>query len=213
MQLVLSGKNIVAYGEGFLAMGGTVINPDTGAVHQNATIVECENCPADLGKVGYEYHAGEFVPCGPFGEGDGNIAVWCDECKAPRDSGLSMAEFRKIYHTTYQGVGSGVCSVTCGFRPKHIIISGFNTYRDEVTFCVMSTDNSRTDGIGYGHTFHSEKSPVEGNLAILGTVQCTANDTGASWEFWGGNSTKKNIIAMNEKPSSGDCCYSITVFG
>lgn len=208
MQLVLSGKNIIGHGEGFLAMGGTVINPDTGAVYQNATIVECENCPADLGKVGYEYHAGQFVPCGPFGEGDGTIAVWCNDCKAPRDSGLSMSEFRKIYQTTYQGTGYDNCSVTCGFKPKRIIITGYSTYRQEMSFCIMDTDSREEQGFGYGITFHTGA-----DAAILGTVQCWFNETGANWKPTKLNTSTSNAVAMNENPSGGTAYYSITVFG
>lgn len=91
MQLVLSNNRIIAHGEGFRAMGGVVINAETGAKYDNATIAECEGgCPSDINKVGYEYHAGRFVPCAPFGTGTGNIAVYCDDCKTPRDSGIHI---------------------------------------------------------------------------------------------------------------------------
>ena len=88
MQLVLSNNRVINYGENFIAMGGTVINTETGIVYQNATVAECSNCPSDIGTVGYEYHAGRFVPCAPFGRGKGNVAVYCDDCKTPRDSGV-----------------------------------------------------------------------------------------------------------------------------
>lgn len=87
MQLVLSNNRVLAHGENFISMGGTVINTETNKVYQNATVAECDGCPSDIGVVGYEYHAGEFVPCAPFGKGPGNIAVYCDDCKTPRDSG------------------------------------------------------------------------------------------------------------------------------
>lgn len=103
MQLVVSGNRILAHGENFLAMGGTVINNETGKAYQNATVVECENCPSDIGEVGYEYHAGAFVPCAPYGKGDGNLAVVCGEdCKAVKDSNLPLSgiindEIRALY--------------------------------------------------------------------------------------------------------------------
>ena len=90
MQLVLSNNRVLAHGENFISMGGTVINTETNKVYQNATVAECDGCPSDIGVVGYEYHAGEFVPCAPFGKGKGNIAVYCDDCKTPRDSGMSV---------------------------------------------------------------------------------------------------------------------------
>lgn len=97
MQLVVSGNRILAHGEDcFLAMGGTVICTESGRVFQNATVVTCEGCPSDLDKVGYEYHAGHFVPCAPYGVGDGNVAVVCNEdCKAIKDSGLLLSELLK----------------------------------------------------------------------------------------------------------------------
>jgi hypothetical protein len=91
MQLVLSNNRVIAHGENFISMGGgVVINTETGAKYENATVTECSGCPPDIGKVGYEYHAGEFVPCAPFGVGPGNIAVYCDDCKTPRDSGTPI---------------------------------------------------------------------------------------------------------------------------
>lgn len=93
MQLVLSNNRILAHGENFLAMGGVVINTETGVKYENATIAECSGCPSDIDKVGYEYHAGRFVPCAPFGVGTGNVAVYCDDCKTPRDSGKSVDDF------------------------------------------------------------------------------------------------------------------------
>ena len=97
MQLVLSNNRIIAHGENFLALGGVVINTETGDKFDNATIAECECAPSDIGQVGYEYHAGDFVPCAPFGVGTGNVAVYCDGCKTPKDSGIHIEDVaRKI---------------------------------------------------------------------------------------------------------------------
>ena len=93
MQLVLSNNRIIAHGENFLAMGGTVINTETGAKYDNATVTECEgNCPADIDSVGYEYHSGVFVPCAPYGKGNNNgyIMEVCNECATPRNSGVPI---------------------------------------------------------------------------------------------------------------------------
>lgn len=89
MQLVLSGNRVLAHGEDcFLCMGGTVVCNDTGKVYQNATIAECDSCPSDIDTVGYEYHAGVFVPCAPYGTGHGNVMVACEDCATPKDSGV-----------------------------------------------------------------------------------------------------------------------------
>lgn len=67
MKLVLSGNTIIGHGENLIPMGCTVVDTDSGKVYENATIAECENCPKDLDIIGYEYHAGVFVPCHPYG--------------------------------------------------------------------------------------------------------------------------------------------------
>jgi hypothetical protein len=92
MQLVLSSNRIIAHGENFLSMGGVVINTVTGAKYENATIAECNGCPSDIDKVGYEYHAGVFVPCAPFGTGNNNgyFMEVCESCATPRSSGISI---------------------------------------------------------------------------------------------------------------------------
>lgn len=95
MQLVLSNNRIIAHGENFLFLGGVVINTETGAKYENATIAECEGgCPTDINEVGYEYHAGVFVPCAPFGKGNNNgyFMEVCTTCATPRNSGISIPD-------------------------------------------------------------------------------------------------------------------------
>ena len=92
MQLVLIKNRVVAHGENFLSMGGVVINTETGAKFESATVAECDSCPSDIGEVGYEYHAGVFVPCAPYGKTeDGYIMVSCD-CGTPRKSLVLLSE-------------------------------------------------------------------------------------------------------------------------
>lgn len=94
MKLALSGKRVIGYGENLIPMGGTVIDTDTNKVYQNATIAECDGCPSDIDLVGYEYHAGNFVPCAPYGTEDsgGEIMVACDNCATPRKSGIDIQD-------------------------------------------------------------------------------------------------------------------------
>lgn len=96
MQLVLSGNRIIAHGENFLPMGGVVINTETGKKYDNCTIAECNNCPSDINQVGYEYHGGVFVPCAPFGKGDGKgtFMELCNDCKTPSDSGIKVSSLK-----------------------------------------------------------------------------------------------------------------------
>ena len=98
MQLVLSGNRIIAHGENFLAMGGVVINTETGTRFENATIAECDGCPSDIDAVGYEYHAGVFVPCAPYGKGNNNgyFMEVCADCATPRNSGIKIKNGIKL---------------------------------------------------------------------------------------------------------------------
>ena len=127
MQLVLSNNRVIAHGENFLSMGGVVINTETGAKYEKATIAECSGCPSDIGVVGYEYHAGRFVPCAPFGKGSGNVAVYCDECKAPRDSSIHI-------------------NVVCGMSSYLAFVGNINT--DMVNAAFGKNNEDSVKGVG-----------------------------------------------------------------
>ena len=92
MQIVLSNNRVIAHGENFLAMGGVVINTETGAKFDNATVAECDGCPSDIDKVGYEYVNGVFKPCAPYGTGNNNgfFMEVCETCATPRSSGIPI---------------------------------------------------------------------------------------------------------------------------
>lgn len=110
-QLVVSGNRVVAYGyDCFLATGGTVVCNQTGRVFQNATIVnECGPLPSDIDSVGYEYHAGVFVPCAPYGKdnGNGEILVACEECATPKTSGKRIGDLAPARWTELGTVTDG----------------------------------------------------------------------------------------------------------
>lgn len=132
MQLVVSGNRILAHGEDcFLAMGGTVICTKTGRVFQNATVVtDCENCPADIDEVGYEYHAGEFVPCAPYGVHgiDGHIMVSCGDCATPKRSKYKLSELAKIEVGSYVGSGAALATLDFERAPSTVLIVGGGSY-------------------------------------------------------------------------------------
>lgn len=93
VQIVISGNRVIAHGTGFSVSGNTVENESTGKVYENATIATVESVPDDIDSAGYEYHAGRFVPCAPYGPGDKNGYVMevCPECATPRNSGIPMS--------------------------------------------------------------------------------------------------------------------------
>ena len=104
-QIVISGNRVLAHGEDcFAVTGNTVVCTNSDKVYDNATIATVEEIPADIDTVGYEYHAGLFVPCAPFGVGLGNIAVVCgNDCKAIKDSGIDINKISSVIYTTYEG--------------------------------------------------------------------------------------------------------------
>lgn len=129
MQLVLSNNRVIAHGENFLTMGSVVINTETGERYERATVAECDNCPSDIDTVGYEYHAGTFVPCAPYGIGDGNVAVACNkDCKAIKDSGVPFGRMAQIVTTTYEGTGTDTVSLTFDAVPVILFIRGEKHY-------------------------------------------------------------------------------------
>lgn len=107
-QIVTIGNRVVAHGEDcFLSMGGTVICDETGKAYPNATVTEVDAIPADVDTVGYEYHAGQFIPCAPYGKGTGNLAVFCDgDCKSLKDSGLHMTDLLAPATAALFGLGA-----------------------------------------------------------------------------------------------------------
>ena len=118
-QLVLSGNRVIAHGEDcFFSMGGTVICPESGRVYQNATVAECDSYPSNIDEVGYEYHAGQFIPCAPYGKGGGNLAVVCNnDCKSIKDSGISSDNIGQTEIIDYIGTGTKEVSITASFPP------------------------------------------------------------------------------------------------
>lgn len=135
MQIVLIGNRVVAHGEDcFLCMGGTVICEETGKAYPNATVAEVDAIPVDIGKVGYEYHAGVFVPCAPFGVGDGNLAVVCGEdCKVIKDSGKPVGDV--LDHLNNQSNPHGVTKEQVGLSN----VPNVSTNNQTPTYTAAST--------------------------------------------------------------------------
>lgn len=204
MQIVLSGNRVIAHGDNcFLAMGGTVICEETGKAYSNATVAEVDILPADIDRVGYEYHAGVFVPCAPYGmdNGNGTILVACEDCKTPKDSGLRIDE---IIGARLKVTAPAGCEVICTNGDK--TVKGI--YKNGVYVCNI-TDYGEwtvTAGRWHGLVYESGSDTVTVDIVkqytlSLGatisveypkgsTVTCThgdivlaAPDTSGVWEF------------------------------
>lgn len=196
-QLVLSGNRILAHGEDcFLSMGGTVICTKTGRTFSNATVANVTGgIPADIDSVGYEYHAGEFVPCAPFGKGGGNIAVLCpNDCKSIKDSGKSAEHLANVAVVEYIGTGTTSVSVTVDFEPLFAVVYDTNT-------TASSTGHLRYVGVitpNGGFMFEmtqGKNSSTEGNTTPH-YLWSSVEDNTLSWEcpF---SDTNKATFALN----------------
>lgn len=197
MQLVLCNNRVMAYGENFLSMGGVVINTETGAKYENATITECDSTPSDIGVVGYEYKAGQFVPCAPYGKGDGTVPVLCgDDCKATKDSGIQLSSFCLAERQTYNGNGNGGASRTLTFQHKPLIV-----------FITPLDNSSNTYHCGYlqGTAGISLKRSVSGTPTSA-HITLPATFNGNSVTFGGGS------IGASENLNYSDIEYEVIAF-
>lgn len=219
MQLVLSNNRIIAHGENFLAMGGVVINTETGAKYENATIAECEGCPSDIDKVGYEYHAGVFVPCAPFGTGNNNgfFMEVCEDCATPRNSGIPIKKGIGLANlasdVTAHALGGATftllwsnASPSSAFASQSVSISKLGNY-SFVVICFYAFGRSNCDTIG---GTCSAIFKTENMLTSLGGVN--ANSGGAvafTQEIDGGYQTiiARGVHMMSNKIFFGNGNY------
>lgn len=197
-QLVVSGNRILSHGEDcFLSMGGTVICTDTGRTFDNATVVTHNgSVPCDLDRVGYEYHAGEFVPCAPFGHGDGNVAILSDaECKALKDSGIPFSQMVQHATTQYTGSGGRQVSLTFDFVVDMLLI--FSTATDD--FAIITPLMATTFIYGYD-------SSLECDLCKRYKLSLTETGSTVTWRE-----------SQNEDPynlmNGEDVVYKVVAFG
>lgn len=198
MQLVLSNNRVLAYSKSdiFISMGNTVVNIQNRKVYQNATIAECDCLPSDIDKVGYEYRNGQFVPCAPFGKGDGNVAVFCDkDCKALKDSGIPFSQMVQHATKTYTGSGGRQVSLTFDFVVDMLLI--FSTSTDDIAIItpVMAT------------TFIYEyDSDLERDLC--NRYKLTLTETGST-VTWRESQSREPYMLMNKE----DEVYMVVAFG
>lgn len=200
-QLVVTGNRIVAHGEDcFLAMGGTVICTATGhkftdRKFENATVINHDGAiPSDIDTVGYEYHAGEFVPCAPYGKGTGTIAVVCDECGTIKNSGISSANLCKILTFDYIGKGGTASLDVEGIYPLFAEIcqvTDTEGYGDKYSGVITRhggyavNSDAPTSGGNTETTIVGLQSWVEGNALKWrnphGDSKLGLNDSGATY--------------------------------
>lgn len=178
-QLVLSGNRVIAHGEDcFLSMGGTVICHESGRVYQNATVANVDSYPSDIDEVGYEYHAGAFIPCAPYGKGGGNLAVLCpNDCKSIKDSGISSENLGKTEIKPYWGSGDKEVSIQASFPPVFAVAfmpggrsdTRYNHFALITPVGGLSVETFFSDSSGAAETkFAPLKASVDGNTITWG---------------------------------------------
>ena len=223
MQLVLSNNRVIAHGENFLAMGGTVINTVTGAKYENATVAECDNCPSDINEVGYEYHAGVFKPCAPFGKGNNNgyFMEVCETCATPRSSGIPIKKGIKLENLNEEVTAEALgafdstllwenADVTAEFATQVISLDLSKYQRLKIIFkgCI------RSDESYYATSELTQKSTLHGFLFIpipnyssanIYVRRCMFNNTSVSFE---------DAKRIGTSPStSNDYCIPVKIIG
>ena len=205
MQLVLSNNRVLAHGENFISFGGVVINTETGRRYDNATVAECDGCPSDIDKVGYEYHAGVFVPCAPFGTGNGNVVVACNEdCKALKDSGVPFGRMSQVVTTSYKGVGGDWLTLTFDAVPAILFFRGIKETTSGSSYdsgYAMPGVYLRTDGIN-GCTLNTcnakDTAGFSIDVFVEGNTFTIYNDDGAMFNKDGYNYTVTAILQGGE---------------
>ena len=128
MQLVLINNRVIAHGGNYFVMGSVVIDNETGAKFENATVAECEYYPSDIDSVGYEYHAGVFVPCAPYGKGNNNgyFMEVCTGCATPKNSGIPIKHGIKkenLHPSVLPSVLWKNASINSNFAPQTVTLS------------------------------------------------------------------------------------------
>ena len=139
-QLVVIGNRIVAYGEDcFDVSADGVTDIITGNTYNNATVVEhTADLPTDIDVVGYEYCAGKFVPCAPYGTGGGTVAAFDENCKKVVDTDFPTTQLGRVCYMTYTGSGSKSMSLTAPFQPKFAIVAPYSeAYSNASSLLIM----------------------------------------------------------------------------
>lgn len=177
MQLVLIKNRVIAYGGEYIAMGNTVVDARSGKLFSGATIAECNSCPPDIGEVGYEYMAGVFTPCAPYGKGDGNLAVLCNrDCKSIKDSDIPLSQICRTVKTTYLGTGSqsetNPCNMTFDFPP--VLVFMMPRSSSVINYAGYLFGNAGFTFKRNGSDFDSLDAIIEGNtISWYGTTDAS----------------------------------------
>ena len=207
-QLVLIGNRVIAYGEDcYVVTSEGVKDMTTEKTYSSATVAEYTvDLPSDIDIVGYEYHAGEFVPCAPYGKGTGTIPVLCDDCKTLLDSGLTFDDLGLSYTTTYLGSGTGAVSITAPFVPKFAVVMPLPKGSSKHTATSVSEDNFHILFMNSNNGFSTQMVSHDSSYTKYGKLNVSVSGNTITWDADFGNSF---AAACNYKKY----CYQITVWG
>ena len=214
MQIVLSKNRVIAYGENFLAMGGTVINTETGAKFDNATVAECDCVPSDIGVSGYEYHSGGFVPCAPYGKADntGYLMEVCTTCATPRNSGVPIknAKWETVASEDFDlfasvSVAEGKKESTLTIPIDASALTGYTEYRIVLTsgtFDLSDTGNTGSNIPSFSLGVNILGGSTDARLSITGFTSDGAVSTPNNLIMGGGFIATKYTVDNNKGTTS-----------
>lgn len=201
-QLVISGNRVLAHGEGFVSMeNDTVLSTETGTVYQNAAVCECEALPADIDTVGYEYHAGVFVPAAPFGAGSGGTLLISGGCGVPQSSTVEINTLLRASldvsapagSTVTASCGSTVLTVEESTGHWHFYLTSYGTWTvtaaqgSHTKSAALTVDAVKSYALSIDYDVETSATPQSG-------VSYTSGLAGLSWAVL---STYARAIAKN----------------
>ena len=201
-QLVISGNRVLAHGEGFVSMeNDTVLSTETGTVYQNAAVCECETPPADIDTVGYEYHAGVFVPAAPFGAGSSGTLLISGGCGVPQSSTVEINTLLRASLDVSAPAGSAV-TAACGGTVLtadesaghwHFYLTSYGTWTvtttqgSHIKSAALTVDAVKSYALSIDYDVETSTTPQSG-------VSYTSGLAGLSWAVL---STYARAIAKN----------------
>lgn len=228
MQLVLSNNRVIAHGENFLAMGGVVINTETGAKYENATVAECEGCPSDINEVGYEYHAGVFVPCAPYGKGNNNgyFMEVCETCATPRSSGIPILyglKYKNLDVNDLRANGIGTVDVmllwknaspSSTFNAQTIQLT--NSYTKDLEFVICQTTDATgifDTGAMFNRLIYTDISSDRTNSPLVRERPVDVSSTSSGVKITFGDVKARSIVDGAIRNNENDYLVPIKIYG
>jgi hypothetical protein len=193
--------------------------------------------------VGYEYHAGVFVPCAPFGTGNNNgyFMEVCETCATPRSSGIPIKGGIRCENLNEEVTPSKIggaditllwsnANASADFAPQTVALAS-----DDFTFLLIETVGTTDTTVPYGggravslvkkSDYYTNNDYTDGGY-IEGTIFDDADTRKPYFKIWryvkcfGANVTFYEAYFMNaeiygnDKPGvNNEYCIPTKIYG